>query len=108
MAKNESAGPAKGVATRRRDGPKRTKTQRVRKATPSSNGDQARSEGGFHAVVADPGERILNWAKEREAPQQAHSPGKCGRCLGRTFDCIDGRGVMVWYCGKCDVLYDNA
>lgn len=57
--------------------------------------------------VASPvtGERILNENKVIDELRQPHSPGRCGRCLGKSFDTTDRNGVTVWYCGKCDVAY---
>lgn len=102
--KRGSAGRATGGGIRtsdtKRKAPKRVKAQRRR-------GDPVYRKR-VDDVLAVPGERILNWTKERQAPQQAHSPGKCGRCLGKTFDVMDGRGLVVWYCGLCDVVYDNS
>jgi hypothetical protein len=58
-----------------------------------------------HVSVA--GEHVLQEDKDRSAPSQAHTPGKCGRCLGKTFDVLDRRQVLVWYCGKCELTYDD-
>lgn len=69
--------------------------------------DEEQGTASTTSMASEPaeGERILNLRKVIEPLRQPHSAGKCGRCLGRSFDTTDLDGKLVWYCGKCDVIY---